>query len=71
MDAVSNGIIMPVTKPCSIAVSVSTFITLLRFRYPQLVPLFSLLLLINKYSDFIVIVTNRYSHITVISWFSL
>ena len=65
MDAVSNGVMIPVTKPYSIAVLVSASIALLRFRYPSLVPLSSLSLLINKYSDSIIIVTNLYPYITV------
>jgi len=67
MDAISNSVIIPVTEPCFIAVLVSTSIALLRFRYPQLVPLLSLLLLINKYSNSIVIITNYYPYVTVIS----
>jgi len=67
MDAVSNGIIIPITKPCSVAVLVSTPIALLRFRYPQLVPFLSLSLLINKYSNSIVIIADLYPHIIVIS----
>jgi len=67
MDAVSNGVIIPVTNPCSIAVSVSTFIALLRFGYPQLVPFSSLALLINKYYNSIIIVTNLYPYVAIIS----
>jgi len=67
MDAVSNSIIIPITKPYSIAVLVSASITLLRFKYPQLVPFSSLTLLINKYSNSIIIITNLYSHVAIIS----
>ena len=67
MDVVSIGVIIPITNSYSVEVSVSTSIILLRFRYPQLVPFSSLLLLINKYSNSIVIITNLYLYITVTS----
>ena len=67
MDTVSNGVIIPVIKPCSIVVSVSTSIAYLRFTYSQLTAFSSLLLLINKYSNFIVISTNPYLYIAIIS----
>ena len=58
---------MPVTKPRFIVVLVSASIALLRFKYPQLVSFSSLLLLINKCSNSIVIITNFYLYITIIS----
>jgi len=65
IDAIFKGVMIPITKPCSIAVLVSAFIiALLRFGYPQLVPLVFLSLLINKYSNSIIIITNYYPHIT-------
>ena len=67
MDAVSNGVIIPITKPRSMVVLVSTLVALLRFKCPQLASYISLSLLINKYSNFIIIITNLYPHITVIS----
>jgi len=67
MDAVSSGVMIPTTNPRSIVVLVSASITLLRFKCPQLASFFSLLLLINKYSNSIIIVTNLYLHVTVIS----
>jgi len=67
MDAVSNGIIIPITDPRSIVVLVSTSIILLRFICSQLTALLFLLLLINKYSNSIVIIANLYLYITIIS----
>jgi len=67
MDTISNGVIMPITNPRSIVVSVSTSITLLRFKCPQLASFSPLSLLINKYSNSIVTVTNLYPYIAVIS----
>jgi len=67
MDAISNGVIMPVTNPRSIVVSVSTSIALLRYKYSQLASFSSLLLLINKYSNSIIIVANLYLYITLTS----
>jgi len=57
---------MSITKPCSIVVLVSTSTTLLRFKRSQLAS-FSLSLLINKYSNSIVIIANLYLYITVVS----
>ena len=71
MDAISNSVIIPVTKPRFIVVLVSTSITLLRFKCPQLASYSPLLLLINKYSNSIVNVTNLYLYVTVISQSSL
>jgi len=48
-------------------VSASTSIALLRFKYSQLASFLSLLLVINKYSNFIVITTNLCLYIAVIS----
>jgi len=67
MEIISNGVIIPITNPRSIVVSVSTSITLLRFKCSQLASFLSLLLVINKYSNFIIIVTNLYLYIAVIS----
>jgi len=67
MDFKSNGIIIPVTNPRSIVVLVSTSITLLRFKCPWLASIFSLLLIINKYSNSIIIVANPYLYVAVIS----
>ena len=67
MEIVSNGIIIPVTKPCLVIVSVFTSIALLRFKCSQLASFLSLLLLINKCSNSIVIVTNLYLYVAVIS----
>jgi len=67
MDTIFNSIIIPITKPYSIVVLVSTPIILLRFKCSQLASFSSLLLLINKYSSSIIIVTNLYLYITVIS----
>jgi len=67
MDTVSNGIIIPITKPRSIVVLVSTSIALLRFKCPQLASFSFLSLLINKYSNSIIIVANLYPYIIIIS----
>jgi len=67
IDSVSNGVIIPITKPRSVVVLVSTSVTLLRFKHPQLASFSSLLLLINKYSNSIIIITNLYPYVTVIS----
>jgi len=67
MDVISNSIIISVINPRSIEVLVSTFIALLRFKCSQLASFSSLLLLINKYSDSIVIVANLYLYIAVTS----
>jgi len=67
MDAVSNSVIIPVTNPCFIVVLVSTSVTLLGCKYSQLALFSSLLLLINKYSDFIIIITNLCLYIALIS----
>jgi len=67
MDTVSNGIIIPVTNPRSIVVLVSTSIALLRYKCSQLALFSSLLLLINKYSNSIVIITNLYLYIALTS----
>ena len=58
---------MPVTKPRSIVVLVSTSIALLRVKCPQLASFSSLLLLINKYSNSIVIIASLCPYITIIS----
>jgi len=67
MDIVFNGVIIPVTNPYSVEVLVSTSIILLRFKCSQLASFSSLLLLINKYSNSIVIIVNLYLYIAVIS----
>ena len=67
MDIVSNGIIIPVTNPRSIVVLVSTSIALLRYKCSQLASFSSLSLLINKYSNSIIIITNFYPHVALIS----
>jgi len=67
MDSVSNGIIIPITNPYSIVVSVSASIILPRYKYSQLALFSSLSLLINKYSNSIIIVTNLYLYIALIS----
>jgi len=67
MDTVFNSIIIPITNPRSIVVLVSTFITLLRYKYSQLALFSSLSLLINKYFNSIIIITNLYLYITLIS----
>jgi len=67
MEIVSNGVITSVTKPYLVIVSVSASIALLRFKYSQLASFLSLLLLINKYSDSIIITTNLCPYIAVIS----
>jgi len=71
MDVISNGVIMSVINPYSIKVLISTSIALLRFKCSQLASFSSLLLLINKYSNSIVIITNLYLYIIVISQSSL
>jgi len=67
MDTISNSIIISVTKPRSIVILVSISVTLLRFIYHQLATFSSLLLLVNKYSNSIIIFTNPYPYIAVIS----
>ena len=67
MDAVSNGVIIPITKPCSMVVLVSTSVILLRFKCPWLASFYSSLLLINKYSNSIIIVANLCPYITITS----
>jgi len=71
MEIVSNSVIIPVTNPRSIVVLVSTSVALLRFKYSQLASFLSLLLIINKYSNSIIIIANLYPHIAIISQFSL
>jgi len=58
---------MPVTNPRSIVVLVSTSVILLRYKYSQLVLFSSLLLLINKYSNSIIIIANLYLYIALTS----
>jgi len=67
MEIISNGIIIPVTNPHSIVVLVFTSVILLRFKCSQLASFLSLLLIINKYSNFIIIITNLCLYIAVIS----
>jgi len=67
MEIVSNSVAIPITKPCLVMVLVSTSIMLLRFKYSQLASFLSLLLLINKYSNSIVITTNPYLYVAIIS----
>jgi len=67
MEIVSNGVIIPVTEPYSIIVSVFTSVALLRFKCSQLASFSSLSLLINKYSNSIVIITNLRLYIAVTS----
>ena len=67
MDVISNSIIIPIINPRSVEVLVSTSITLLRVKRSQLASFLSLLLLINRYSDSIVIVTNLCPYITITS----
>jgi len=67
IEIVSNGVIIPITDPRSIVVSVSAFIILLRFKCSQLASFLSLSLLINKYSNSIIIVADLCLHITIIS----
>ena len=67
MDAVSNGVMIPVTNPRSIVVLVSASIAFLRYKYSQLTSFSSLLLLINKYSNSIIIVANLYPYIALTS----
>jgi len=67
MDAIFNGVIIPITNPRFIVVLVSAFIALLRYKCSQLA-LFSFLLLVtNKYSNSIVIIANLYPYIALIS----
>jgi len=65
MEIVSNGVTIPVTKPCLVMVLVSAFVALLRFKCSQLASFSSLSLLINKYSNSIVITTNLRLYIAV------
>jgi len=67
MDIASNGVIIPITDPHSVVVLVSTSIALLRFKCSQLASFSSLLLLINKYSNFIIIVANLCPYVALIS----
>jgi len=67
MDFISSGVIIPATEPRFIVVLVSTSIAFPRFRYSQLVPFSSLLLLINKYFNSIINIVNLYLYIAVIS----
>jgi len=67
MEIVSNGIIIPVTNPRFMVVLVSASIALLRYKCSQLASSSSLLLLINKYSNSIVIIANLYPHVTLTS----
>ena len=67
MEIVSNGIIIPVTEPYLVMVLVSASVALLRFKYSQLASFLFLLLLINKYSNSIVIAANLCLYITVTS----
>jgi len=67
MEIVSNSVAIPVTKPYLVMVSVSASIALLRFKYFQLAFFLSLLLLINKYFNSIIITANLYLYIAVTS----
>jgi len=67
MEIVSNSVAIPITKPYLVIVLVFTSVTLLRFKYSQLASFLSLLLLINKYSNSIIITADLYPYITVTS----
>jgi len=67
MDAVSNSVIIPVTNPRFVVVLVSASIILLRCKCFQLALFFSLSLLINEYSDSIIIIINLYPYVALIS----
>jgi len=67
MEIVSNGVAIPITKPLLVVVLVSASIMSLRFKCSQLASFLSLLLLINKYSDFIIITANLCLYIAVTS----
>jgi len=67
MEIVSNGVIIPITNPRFVMVLISTSVILLRYKYSQLASFLSLLLIINKYFNSIIIIINLYLYIAVIS----
>jgi len=67
MEIVSNGVAIPITKPCLVVVLVSASVALLRFKCSQLASFSPSSLLINKYSDSIVIIANLYPHVAITS----
>jgi len=67
MEIVSNGVAIPVTKPCLVMVLVSTSVALLRFKCSQLASFLSSSLIINKYFNSIIITANLCLYIAVTS----
>jgi len=67
MEIVSNGVITSVTEPRLVMVLVSASVALLRFKCSQLASFSSLLLVINEYSNSIIITANLYPYVAVTS----